>query len=148
MPRERIANLRGAGEAEPLFRQRRPAGAAAAPRHDARQDRRLHRQAGAAAVAAVAQEPRQARLAYGEAISTYLYGNLKSALAKTDALIKTQPKNPYFHELRGDILMKANKPKDAADAYAKAVSLDPAKSGLLQVSYGQALMAVGDAGLR
>ena len=77
-------------------------------------------------------------------ISTYLHGNLKSALAKTDALIKAQPKNPYFQELRGDILLKANKPKDAADAYAKAVSLDPGKSGLLQVSYGQALMAVGD----
>ena len=30
--------------------------------------------------------------------------------------------------------MKANKPKDAAAAYAKAVSLDPHKSGLLQVS--------------
>ena len=33
---------RSAGEAEPLFRQGRSAGAAAAPRHDARQDRRLH----------------------------------------------------------------------------------------------------------
>ncbi|TGP39379.1 M48 family peptidase, partial [bacterium M00.F.Ca.ET.230.01.1.1] len=40
-------------------------------------------------------------------------------------------------------LMKVNKPKDAADAYAKAVSLDPARSGLLLVSLGQALMAVG-----
>ncbi len=30
-----------------------------------------------------------------------------------------------------------------ASAYAKAVSLDPVKSGLLPVSYGQALMAVG-----
>ena len=76
--------------------------------------------------------------------ATFLHGNLESALAKTDALIKAQPKNPYFHELRGDILMKANKAKDAADAYAKAVSLDPAKSGLLQVAYGQALMAAGD----
>ncbi|MBN8799714.1 MAG: hypothetical protein J0H45_10235 [Stenotrophomonas nitritireducens] len=80
---------------------------------------------------------------YGDAQVTYLYGNLSSALGKADALIKAQPKNPYFQELRGDILMKANKPKDAATAYAKAVSLDPAKSGLLPVSYGQALMAVG-----
>ena len=39
--------------------------------------------------------------------------------------------------------MKVNKPKDAADAYAKAVSLDPARSGLLMVSLGQAFMAVG-----
>ena len=66
--------------------------------------------------------------------ATYLFGNPRAALTKTDALIKAQPKNPYFQELRGDILMKANKPKDAADAYAKAVSLDPAKSGMLPVS--------------
>ncbi|TJX12573.1 MAG: M48 family peptidase, partial [Mesorhizobium sp.] len=78
-----------------------------------------------------------------EAQLAYLYGNLNAALVKTSALIKEQPKNPYFQELRGDILMKANKPKDAADAYAKAVSLDPARSGLLPVSLGQALMAIG-----
>ncbi|MER8747938.1 M48 family metalloprotease [Mesorhizobium sp. M1050] len=80
---------------------------------------------------------------YGDAQSTYLFGNIAAALAKTNALIKAQPKNAYFQELRGDILMKANKPKDAAGAYAKAVSLDPARSGLLPVSLGQALMAVG-----
>ncbi|TIP34169.1 MAG: M48 family peptidase, partial [Mesorhizobium sp.] len=74
---------------------------------------------------------------------TYLYGNPGAALTKTAALIKEQPKNPYFQELRGDILMKANRPKDAADAYAKAASLDAARSGLLLVSLGQALMAVG-----
>ena len=65
-------------------------------------------------------------------------------MAKTDALIKAQPKNPYLYELRGDILLKSNKAKDAAAAYAKAVSLDPNKSGLLQVSLGQALVAAGD----
>lgn len=81
--------------------------------------------------------------AYGDAITNYLYGNPTAGLSKTDALIKSHPKNPYFQELRGDILMKVNRPKEAAAAYAKAVSLDPAKSGLLPVSYGQALMATG-----
>src|SRR5690606_27637754 len=73
----------------------------------------------------------------------------RSALAKTDALVKSNPKNPYFQELRGEILMKANKPKEAAAAYGKAVSLDPAKSGLLMVQQGQALLATGTpAGLK
>jgi predicted Zn-dependent protease len=80
---------------------------------------------------------------YGEAQSAYLFGNPRSALAKTDALIKVLPKNAYFQELRGDIMMKVNKPKEAAAAYGKAVSLDPSKSGLLMVSDGQALMAIG-----
>jgi predicted Zn-dependent protease len=81
---------------------------------------------------------------YGDAINTYLRGNPRSALAKTDALIKLQPKNPYLYELRGDILMKANKPSDAASAYATAIKLDPAKSGMLRIAYGQALVAAGD----
>jgi len=80
---------------------------------------------------------------YGEAIATYLYGNPKSALAKIDALLGEHPKNPYFHELKGDALLKANRPAEAAQAYALAVKLDPVKSGLLQVAYGQALLAVG-----
>jgi len=81
---------------------------------------------------------------YGEAISAYLYGSPKAAAAKADALIKAQPKSPYFQELRGDSLMKANRPKEAADAYAKAVKLDPARSGILQISLGQAFLAIGD----
>ena len=40
-------------------------------------------------------------------------------------MIREQHKNPYFHELRGDVLMKANRPAEAAKAYATAVSLDP-----------------------
>jgi len=54
------------------------------------------------------------------------------------------PKYPYFYELRGDILLKGNKAKAAAEAYGKAVSLDPVKSGSLLVAYGQALVAAGD----
>ena len=132
MPQERIANLRGAGDRQPLFRCRRSAGAAVAPRYDARQDRRLSPRAAQRCRGCSARD-RSRSAAYGDAIYTYLHGNLKSALAKTDALIKAQPKNPYLYELRGDILLKSNKAKDAAAAYAKAVSLDPVKSGLLQV---------------
>jgi len=80
---------------------------------------------------------------YGQAIGAYLNGSPKAAIVKIDALIKQQPKNAYFHELRGDALMKANRPKDAADAYARAVQYDPARSGMLQIALGQALLAVG-----
>ena len=52
----------------------------------------------------------------------YLFGNPRAALKKADALIKIQPKNPYFHELRGDILLRANKPEEAAEAYARPSS--------------------------
>ena len=103
----------------------------------------VYTQGQAAASRLFAQEPGSLAAQYGDAQASYLYGNLAAALAKADALIKAQPKNAYFQELRGDILMKANRPKDAAEAYANAVRLDPARSGMLPVSYGQALMAVG-----
>ena len=45
--------------------------------------------------------------------------------------------------MRGDILLRANKPADAAEAFARAVALDPAKSGILPIAYGQALIATG-----
>lgn len=80
---------------------------------------------------------------YGDAQATFVFGNPRAALAKVEALLKEQPKNPYFHELRGDVLMKANRPADAARSYATAVSLDPAKSGMLMMSYGQALLTIG-----
>lgn len=82
---------------------------------------------------------------YGDAHSTYLRGSPSSALTKTDALLKEQPRNAYIQELRGDILMRANRPAEAAKAYQQAMQLDPSKSSIIQIAYGQALMSTGKA---
>ena len=42
---------------------------------------------------------------YAHAISTYLHGDLRTALAQIDGLIQLQPNNPYFYELRGQALL-------------------------------------------
>src|ERR1700694_204944 len=47
---------------------------------------------------------------YAHAISTYLHGDLRVALAQIDALIQLQPNNPYFYELRGQALLEGGKP--------------------------------------
>ncbi|MBZ9707963.1 M48 family metalloprotease [Mesorhizobium sp. ESP7-2] len=142
MPQDRIANLEVLVKQSPNVDKLDPP--TLQQRHDMMRVKIAVYMEGQAAAARLMQKMRGSMAAlYGDAQSTYLYGNLASALAKTNALIKAQPKNAYFQELRGDILMKANKPGDAADAYSKAVSLDPARSGLLPVSLGQALMAVG-----
>ncbi|UDL90950.1 M48 family metalloprotease [Mesorhizobium sp. PAMC28654] len=142
MPQERIANLEVLVKQSPYIDKVDPP--ALQQRHDMMRVKIAAYMEGQAALSRLVRKmPGSLAAQYGDAQVTYLYGNLGAALTKTNALIKTQPKNPYFQELRGDILMKANKPKDAAEAYAKAVSLDPARSGLLPVSYGQALMAVG-----
>ncbi|MER9133862.1 M48 family metalloprotease [Mesorhizobium sp. M0768] len=142
MPQERIANLEVLVKQSPYVDKVDPP--ALQQRHDMMRIKiAAYMQGQAAASRLMRKNPGSLASRYGDAQMTYLFGNLASALTKTNALIKEQPKNPYFQELRGDILMKANRPKNAADAYAKSVSLDPARSGLLPVSYGQALMAIG-----
>src|ERR1700722_2711747 len=50
---------------------------------------------------------------YAHAITTYLHGDLRNALAQIDGLIQLQPNNPYFYELRGQALLEGGKPAEA-----------------------------------
>lgn len=142
MPRDRIANLQAHAEASPYFDKTDPPELQL--RHDMMRVKIAVFNGNQGAVSRMfRKDPGSLPVRYGEALSAYLRGSPKDALQKADALVKAQPKNPYFHELRGDILMKANRPAEAAQAYASALNLDPAKSSLFQVSYGQALIATG-----
>lgn len=142
VPRERIANLKTLVEQSRYYERRDPP--ALQQRHDLMRAKIAAYTAGQNAVARLFRNnPGSLPALYGDAILTYLYGNPRDALAKVDRLIASQPNNAYFHELRGEILIKANRPREAADAYAKAISLAPSSSGLLRVGYGQALLATG-----
>src|SRR5438105_2153645 len=77
---------------------------------------------------------------YARAITTYLHGDLRSALAQIDGLIAVQPANPYFHELRGQALLESGKPAEALTPLHKAVQLSNA-SPLIEMMLGQALVA-------
>jgi predicted Zn-dependent protease len=142
MPRERVQNLQTLAEASPYFGVKDSP--ALQQRHDmARAKIAVYTQGQAASSRLFRNQPGSPAASYADALTAYQYGNPRAAVSKADSLIKAQPDNPYFQELRGDSLMKANRPAEAAEAYAKAVRLDPAKSGILQVSYGQALLATG-----
>jgi predicted Zn-dependent protease len=142
MPRERIQNLQTLAEASPYFNVKDSP--ELQQRHDmARAKIAVYTQGQAAASRLFRKDPGSLAAMYADALTAYEYGNPRAAVAKADELIKTQPRNPYFYELRGDSLIKSNRPVEAAEAYAKAVQLDPAKSGILQVGYGQALLASG-----
>jgi len=80
---------------------------------------------------------------YAHAISTYLHGDLRSALAQIDALIQQQPNNPYFHEVRGQALLEGGKPQEAIAPLRKAVALSN-NSPLIEMLLGQALVATGN----
>ena len=77
---------------------------------------------------------------YARAISTYLHGDLRSALAQIDALIQLQPNNPYFYELRGQALLEGGKPAEAIAPLRKAVQLSN-NAPLIEMLLGQALVA-------
>lgn len=76
---------------------------------------------------------------YARAISTYLHGDLRSALAQIDALIQAQPSNPYFYEVRGQALLESGKPADAIGPLQKAVQLS-GNAPLIEMLLGQALV--------
>jgi predicted Zn-dependent protease len=76
---------------------------------------------------------------YARAISTYLHGDLRSALAQIDALIQVQPNNAYFYEVRGQALLEGGKPAEAIPALRKAVALSN-NAPLIEMLLGQALV--------
>lgn len=141
-PRDRIAALERVARESPYF------GKEAAPQQQRRHDMMRAKIAaytmGSSALKRMfRKDPNGIGARYGDAIATYLTGSPGTALKKTDALLKNQPNNPYLHELRGEILIKANRPDDAARAFAQAVKLEPGRGGILRVLRGQALLAAG-----
>ena len=77
---------------------------------------------------------------YARAITTYLHGNLNSALTQIDGLIQAQPNNPYFHELRGQALLEGGRPAEAIAPLHKALALSN-NAPLIEMLLGQALVA-------
>jgi predicted Zn-dependent protease len=76
---------------------------------------------------------------YAHAITTYLHGDLRNALAQIDGLIQVQPANPYFYELRGQALLEGGKPAEAIAPLRKAVQLSN-NAPLIEMLLGQALV--------
>jgi predicted Zn-dependent protease len=77
---------------------------------------------------------------YAHAITTYLHGDLRSALAQIDGLIQLQSANPYFYELRGQALMEGGRPQEAIAPLRKALQLSN-NAPLIEMLLGQALVA-------
>jgi len=77
---------------------------------------------------------------YARAIAAYRHGDLRTAQAQIDALIRVQPNNPYFHELKGQALLEGARPNDAIAPLRKAVQLSN-HAPLIEMLLGQALVA-------
>lgn len=82
---------------------------------------------------------------YALAVAYHRVARLDRALQSIDALIKEAPNDPYFHELRGQILFESGAAtvRDAVQAYDRAVKLAPNES-LIRVGLAQAQLELGD----
>lgn len=76
---------------------------------------------------------------YARAIAAYRQQRVGEALKQVDDLLAAQPKNPYFHELKGQMLMDFARVREAQGSYATAVSLAPDQP-LIRIAYAQSLM--------
>jgi predicted Zn-dependent protease len=77
---------------------------------------------------------------YAHAISTYLHGDPRSAQAQIDALIKVEPANPYFYEVKGQALLEGGRPAEAIAPLQQAVRLSH-NAPLIEMLLGQAMVA-------
>jgi predicted Zn-dependent protease len=76
---------------------------------------------------------------YGRAIALYRKGSLGSALFAMDGLLKENPNDPYFHELRGQALFENGRAAEAIGSYRRAVQLLPGVA-LLKIDLARALL--------
>ena len=80
---------------------------------------------------------------YARAIALYRTGQTDRALTLTDGLIKQEPSNPFFYELKAQIAFENGRIEDSVINYKKANELLP-DSALLRQAYGHALLESRD----
>ncbi len=145
MPRDRIAALQEIATASPHFNKTDPP--ALQLRHE------LMR----AKVAAYMLPPGSVKRRYPKANadlpSLYAHtivrmraSNYRGALQGIDRLLQAQPQNPYFWEMKGEILTNAGRPREAIEPLRRAVSLAPGDTAL-RVALGKAYVFSGDKAL-
>ncbi len=146
MPADRIANLEELAKASPLYAKQDP------PELQRRHDLVRAKIIGfldppATVLRHYPQSDTSLPARYARAISAYKFGAPQQAVAQIDALIREQPNNAYFHELKGQALLETGRPRDAIAPLRRAVALarNPA---LMRIMLGHALVSTNDAGLR
>ncbi|MBS0243880.1 MAG: M48 family metallopeptidase [Proteobacteria bacterium] len=75
---------------------------------------------------------------YARTIATFFGRGVDAALPEIDKLIKEQPNNPYFHELKADFLMRSGRAHEAIGPLRTALKLANGSS-LIAVNLAQAL---------
>ena len=76
---------------------------------------------------------------YANAIIEYRKANYKKAINILDELIRKEPDNPYFYELKGQFLFESGQVKSAVTEYEKALKIKPDSKDFM-LSWAHALL--------
>ena len=77
---------------------------------------------------------------YARAYAYHRQAFRDKALAEADSLLKLRPADPYFLELKGQVLLESGKPKDALEPLRQSVAAAPDKP-MIAAMLGHALIA-------
>ncbi len=80
---------------------------------------------------------------YARAYAYHLGAYPDKALSEADALLKTAPEDPFFLELKGQVLLESGKPKEAIPVLRESVKNAPDQP-MIAVMLGHALIASED----
>ncbi len=83
---------------------------------------------------------------YAQAVAYYRRADLDKAVTLIDGLIAERPDDPFFHELKGQMLFEHGNIPDALPQYEKAVNLYP-QSALLKTDLARIQIESGDPAL-
>ncbi len=82
---------------------------------------------------------------YARAIAAMRASDIQVALTNAELLIASQPDNPYFHELLGQILFESGRTAESVAPHARALELMPGQP-LLLINYARSLNARDEPG--
>jgi predicted Zn-dependent protease len=80
---------------------------------------------------------------YARAYAFHKEALMDKASAETDALLAAEPANPYFLEIKGQILLESGKPREALAPLRRATQLT-GNQPLIATTFGHALLATED----
>jgi len=80
---------------------------------------------------------------YARAIAYYRIPDLKNAIPVIDGLIKDFPNNPYYDELKGQMLFENGRVAEAVGPYQRAVQIAPSEA-LLNLELAQVQLETND----
>ena len=77
---------------------------------------------------------------YARAYAYHRMGDREKALAEADALLATAPKDPFYLELKGQILLESGRPAEAVPVLRQSVAVAPDQP-MIQAMLGHALLS-------